>query len=493
MRLIEPEYLLADPAAGTTLAHHAVLVDGERIVAVGPAAALAHRATDTLELPGTLLMPGLVNAHQHGRGISQLQLGFPDDRLEPWIARRLKRGAPDPYALTLLAAAEMLRNGVSCAVHANYSYGSGDYEAEARASLDAYLDAGLRVTFCVGAMDRGMLVYPGHDETAFLGGLPTAVRTRATGSRAQPYAGGAAATIALMRRLQADYGAHPLVTLAYGPAGPQWVSDPLMKALAADARDHGLGLHLHLLESPTQAAMCAKLYPGGSVVRHLAGLGALGRHTTLAHCVHLDTPDIEEIARSGATVAHNPGSNLRLSNGFAPTPELLRAGVPVAIGTDNCAMTDDEDLLGELRLADLLARRAPSVERGRRRAARLLDMVTGAGARAAFVDDGLGRIEPGRWADLTALDLGRITSPCLDADTSLLEAVAQRARGGDVVMTMVAGSPRFRDGALTGLDLPAIRRAAALSAGRSRPADAEDAAEAAEALAEALRALYRPS
>lgn len=487
-RLIRPDWLLAD-AADEPRAGWSVLVRDERVEAVGPDAALAQRADEVMALPGTLLMPGLVNAHQHGRGISQLLLGYPDDRLEPWIAQRRARGAPDPGPLTALAALDMLANGTSCAVHANYSYGSGDYEAECRASIEAYLAAGLRVTFCVGAMDRGELVYPGLDADALLAGLsPSAARfVRRAGP--PPYAGDAAATIALMRRLQADYGGEPLLTLAYGPAGPQWVSDGLLAALARDAAEHGLGLHLHALESPTQARLARRLHPEGTM-RALARLGALGPRTTLAHCVHAQADDIEVLARHGASVVHNPGSNLRLANGIAPVPELQAAGVNVALGTDNCALTDDEDLLAELHLADLLARRGPS-EVPRDRARRLLATCTRAGARAAFVEDRCGRIAPGLQADLVVLDLSRIEGAYRDPDISLPEAVAHRALGRDVVMTMVAGQVRYRAGTWPGLDADAVRAAAARTAAANRLAPAPEAAEAAAALRDGLRALYR--
>ncbi|HRP96477.1 MAG TPA: amidohydrolase family protein [Rhodocyclaceae bacterium] len=488
MRLIRPAFLLADSAHGTVHERWSVLVDGARIAAIGPDAAFSSGQLDVLELPGALLMPGLVNAHQHGRGISQLLLGYPDDTLEPWIARRLARGAPDAGALTRLAAVEMLGNGVTCTVHANYSYGSGDYEAEARAALEAYIETGLRVTFCVGALDRGAPLYPGHDEATFVAALTPAARSLLRQPRPQPYAGDATATIALMRRLQSDFGGHPLVTLAYGPAGPQWVSDTLMAALARDANDHGLGLHLHLLESPAQAAVANRLYPDGTLA-HLERLGVLGPLTALAHCVHVGPADIDVIARRGATVVHCPGSNLRLANGIAPVAELVAAGVPVALGTDNCAAADDEDLLGELRLADLIARRPPNTHRDN--AAQLLARVTATGARAAFVGDRVGRIAPGWCADLTALSLARIEGAYRDPDTTLVDAVAQRARGADVVMTMVGGRLRHHDRRPVDLEVDAIRTAAAATARAHRLAPTTDAAAAAT-LAEALRRLCRP-
>lgn len=488
--LIRAAGLLADPESGTIAQPGAVLVEDGVVRAVGESALREEQEVECLDLGDAILMPGLVNAHQHGRGLSQVLLGYPDDHLEPWIARRHARGAPDPYALTRLAAANMLRNGVTATVHANYSYGSGDYAAEARAALRAYIDAGLRVTFCVGAMDRGFMAYPGQDEAALLAGLPDIARARLSAPRQNPYAGDAAATIALMRELQAEFAGHPLVTLAYGPSGPQWVSDTLMAALAADALERGLGLHLHLLESPAQKAVAASLYPEGCA-RHLKQLGALGPHVVLAHCVHVTPEDIALIADSAAVVVHNPGSNLRLANGRAPVADMLDAGVAVALGTDNCALLDDEDLFAELHLADGLMRLSGMAPIGADRARRLLSMLTVNGGRACLSSGATGRIEPGAKADLIAVSTRRFLGAWCDPDTSLLEALAFRARGEDVVLTMVDGKVCQREGELTALALDTVVEAAAETAQKHRRAFGPGAAETAEALAAALARLNR--
>lgn len=262
----------------------------------------------------------------------------------------------------------------------------------------------------------------------------------------------------------------------------------MLRALVRDAAEHGLGLHLHALESPTQASITRKLYPEGAL-RGLARRGVLGPRTTLAHCVHLEPDDVTVVAESGASVVHNPGSNLRLSNGIAPLAALLAAGVQVALGTDNCALSDDEDLLAELHLADLLAR-LPTAPSGDMDPGQLLGMVTMVGARAAFVGDRCGRVAPGFQADLVALRLERVEGPYRDPDTSLVAAVAARARGQDVALTMVAGEVRYRDGCWPGVDVVAARSAGAATAAAHRQAPGTGAADLSRALREGLRALY---
>ncbi len=475
--ILEPGLLLAtaDPA---DLQHGvAIAVRGGRIAAIDGSETLRARWPNARiePLPGCLVLPGLVNAHQHGRGISQIQLGYSDDLLEIWINSRRGRGRLDPYPIAKLAALEMLANGTTTTVHANYAYGSGDYEAEVRAALRAYDEVGIRVTMCIGAMDRGLVVYPPH-ETAFLAGLPAELRQWLGAPGPPLYAGDGAATVALMDRLLADYADHPRIRFCYGPAGPQWVSDRLMRQLVADAEAKALGLHLHALESPAQSAALGELHPDGTIA-HLDSLGALTARTVLAHGVWAGPGDIEMIARRDAIVVRNPGSNLRVRSGIAPLADYLEGGVRVAIGTDNTGLADDEDLLMELRLADLLARPADWLGAAPPATADLLAMATVNGAAAAQLAPEVGTLEPGSTADLTAVSLDRVRTPYLDPDMPILEAFLARARGADVRLTMVDGRILYRDGAWIGTDRDeAMEHAARAAAAARRPQDSGDIA-----------------
>ncbi len=484
MLILEADYIVTD-AASPVIAGGAVAICADRIVASGAAADIrrAYPAAEVTSLGRACLMPGFINAHQHGRGLSQIQLGFPDDDLEPWIARRRSRGAPDAYALTRLAALQMLENGVTATLHANYSYGSGDYEAELRASIRAYEETRLRATICVGYADRGGLVYPPADEAGFVGTLSPEVRKLLRG--AKPAYLPLAATLDLMARLTAEYDGHPTIRFAYGPAGPQWVSDEAWRALAADAKARGLGIHFHLLESPAQAACAKALYPEGAFSR-LEALGVFEAEVSAAHFVYGTADDIAEAARLGLTIVTNPGSNMRLGNGAPPIAAMLDAGVRLALGTDNCALDDNEDYLSELRLGRLLGRTAALSNAEQLRA--FCAVGTESGARAAFLPD-TGRIEPGYKADLVALDLSTARGAYLDPETSVFEAVMARGTGRDVVITMVGGRVLYRNGRLTEADMGEARRLAEKTAAETRSTSADR--EAAGEFAEALRSHYR--
>jgi 5-methylthioadenosine/S-adenosylhomocysteine deaminase len=348
-----------------------------------------------------------------------------------------------------------------------------------RAELRAYDEIGLRITMCVGAMDRGTLVYPPH-EACFLAGLPDDLKKWLLRPGAPAYAGSADATIALMERLQSDFRNNPRIRLCYGPAGPQWVSEQLWIALGRDAADKGLGIHLHALESPAQRDAATELFPNGAF-DWLDRLGVMSARTVIAHGVWVNHADMEIMARADVTVVRNPGCNIRMRNGIAPLARYLQHGVRVAIGTDNVSLSDDEDLLSELRLAGHLAREPdwngpppPGTEQ-------LLTMITANGAIAAQWSSDIGAIEPGKRADLAAISLKRTRLPMLDRDMPLMEAFLTRAQGRDVRLTMVDGRILYQDGKFRGFDLNEIEQAAVQSAlGARRPRDASDHGRTAE-------------
>lgn len=471
--IVQGRYVATQP--GALLADAAVVVEKEKITFVGPVSECRAKWPDAeiYDFPDAIITAGLVNAHQHGRGLSQIQLGYQDDYLESWIAGRRGRGRLDSEKITRLAAARMLANGVTTTIHANYSYGTGDYEQELRAQIAAYLSTGLRSTVCVGAMDRGALVYPPH-ESCFMAGLTSELRDWLSRPGNLAYCKDAASTVELMHRLRADFAGEPLVRMCYGPAGPQWVTDDTFRVLAKDAARHGIGLHLHALESPAQRDAARELFPEG-VFQHLEKLGVLNERCVVAHGVWVDEKGIEVLARTGATVVRNPGCNLRMRNGIAPLARYLRAGIRVAIGTDNCSMQDDEDLLSELRLAGGLGREADWHGARPPSAQDLLQMATVNGAVAAQFGAECGILEPGRLADIAVFSLGRTTQPYLDPDMPILDAFMARGQGSDALLTMVGGEVHYLNGEYTKIDIDKIEADAASIAlaarGPDTPAD----------------------
>jgi 5-methylthioadenosine/S-adenosylhomocysteine deaminase len=463
-----------------------VLVRDGVVVATGPAA--ERPGAEILDLGDTVLLPGFVNAHQHGRGLSQALLGYRDDRLEAWGNRRRKRGAPDPFALVRLAALRMLANGITATLHANWSYG-GDLGEELHATLRGYDAAGMRAAVMIGVADRGALVYPGAlDEDAFLGGLDPSLRALAGTLTRHPFPSTASAAGAIHDRLAAEWRGHPRVSLGFGPAGPQWVSDALFAGTAAAARERDVPLHFHLLESPAQARACAALYPEGTM-RRLAALGVLDGNVSAAHGVFCTPDDMAVMAENGTALVANPGSNLRLGCGVPDYAAIRAAGVAIALGGDDCELNDDRDPWGELRLLATLAGSRATASPPAPAAEERLAMATEAGARAMGLGGRIGRIAPGFAADIVALDPKPAASPWCDPDMPLLDLLMARASGRDVRMTMVAGQVLYRDGTFPHLQLADAEQAAVDAAILARRHPTRDP-EAVEALGRALLAAY---
>ena len=456
------------PAAGAAwIEDGALLVGDGRIRDGGSRTEIVARwpQAPVTELGHAAILPGFVNAHQHGRGISQMLLGYADDALEPWIAGRRRHGPPDIYAVTRLAAEAMLANGVTATLHANYAYGSGDYEQELDATIRAYADSGLRATLCVGYQDRGYRVYPGSDGMQH-DDVPSIV----------PYAGSLNATFRLMDRLQTRWAGTTTLSFAFGPAGPQWVSDEAWRALAADAVERQCGLHFHLLESPAQARACRVLYPEGTLAR-LGSLGVLDARASCAHGVYLGEADLRVARDYGLVIVANPGSNLRLFNGMPPLASILAAGCTLAVGTDNCALSDDEDYLRELRLATVAARR-PGIEGEGPSADQALAVATLNGGQAAFLPQNSGVLEDGAPADLVAIGLDRIVGEGATPPIELLDLVMGRGHGCDVVLTMTAGEIRYRAGEADRQRLEHWRSLAARSVSTRSEAEAAESVAA---------------
>lgn len=441
-RVFRADWVLPRQGA-VPLSDGAVAVDVTgRIKAVGPARDLLTGMCPIEDLGPAVLMPGLVNAHQHGRGISLLLMGYPDMPLEPWIAGRRRHGPPDIYAVTRLAAEAMLSNGVTATLHANYTYGSGDYEAELRAQIDAYRDAGLRATICIGLQDRGALVYPDVAEAEAVARFSDTASSALAVQSGPSWMADFEAAADLMTRLERDFGGSPLIRFAWGPAGPQWVGDDTWRKLVQDAGARGIGIHFHLLESPAQSASARRLFPEGTLA-HLRTLGVFAGRTSCAHAVHMTTEDRAIAAGEGLVAVLNPGSNMRLYNGAPDVRALRQAGVALAVGTDNCALSDTEDLLSELRLTVALGR-APATGAEPLPEGAPLAMVTETAGGAAFLDEGSGVLAPGMPADLCAFALDGVVGGLPVEPKQLEELVVARASGRSCVLTVVAGKVAYR-------------------------------------------------
>lgn len=428
----------------------AVLVDGQQVEAVGGYSDLAARAPDARVLGSErhMVIPGLINSHSHGRGVSSFQLGALDDALELWILTRRGQRPVAAYWDTLLATTHLVESGVTCALHSQTTRNPGAYEEELDGTLGAYQDAGMRVALAADIRWRYNFVYEPDESFAAL--LPPPLRADferyLQGFQTVRLERCCAAFDALARRVGLRGPRHRLL---YGPVALQWAGDDDVRTLARRAAEAGAGLHIHVQESPYQKEWGPRTY-GHSVVAQLHALGALGPRTTLAHCVWLSDRDLDLMAESGASYAHNPSANLRLKSGISPVIRARDRGVNVALGTDSMTINDDDDFLQEMRLAAKL-HRLPGIDEPDLTSRDVLRMATTNGRRVVLFDD-VGELRPGGPADLVLLRLDGMLDALHEPGFDPADLLLYRGRREHVDTVLVAGEVLLENGRLTRLD-----------------------------------------
>lgn len=394
--------------SGDVLENNSVIIDQGKIIDILPTTALAerYRPANLVDLPEQVLLPGLINLHTHAA--MSLLRGFADDLpLMTWLEHHIwpaeKRALSERFVHdgTLLGCAEMLAGGVTC---------FSDMYFYPRAAADAVVQSGMRANL-------GILVLE----------FPTAYA-----SDADDY---------LLKGLEArdSWRSNPLLTTSLAPHAPYTVGNRSFEKIMTYAEQLGLGIHTHLHETAGEIAQSLEQY-GIRPMQRLAELGVLGPGLVAAHCVHVDEQEMDLLAEYGCHVAHCQTSNLKLASGIAPIASMKQRGVSVGIGTDGAASNNRLDVFAEMRLAALLAKGSTG-NAAALPAKTVLQMATLDAARALGLDDRIGSIEIGKYADLTAV---RIADPeilpCFDPVSHLVYVTGRE----HVTHTWVAGDLRYQ-------------------------------------------------
>ncbi|QDQ25190.1 TRZ/ATZ family hydrolase [Chitinimonas arctica] len=413
---LHPRWLIPVEPRGTVLENHALVIEGERIVAILPSesARLQFPAAEQLALPEHALLPGLINLHAHSA--MSLLRGLADDlALMEWLNEHIwpaeKQHVSDEFVYdgTLHAMAEMLRGGTTT-VNDMYFY----HEAVARAGIAS----GMRTVVGCSILE-----------------FPTAY-----GLHADDY---------LSKALTAReaFRGESLVDFMLAPHAPYTVSDQTFGKIVTLADQFDMGIHCHIHETRDEIDGSLKQY-GVRPLERLRALGLLSPRLIAAHMVYADDGEIALLAEHGVHIAHNPASNLKLASGFARVTAMQQAGINVGIGTDGAASNNRLDLLGDLRLAALLAK-AESANPTALNAAAALETATLAGARALGQANRIGSLVVGKQADVIAIDLSALeTQPLFDPISQIVYAAGRE----QVSHVWVAGRCLLRQGELTTLD-----------------------------------------
>ncbi len=370
--IVAPRWLIPVEPANEVLLNHALVVAEGRILAVCPAAEARETwpATEWLERPDHVLIPGLINAHTHAA--MNLLRGYADDlplerwlgehiwpAEQRWVNREFVRDGAD------LAALEMVRGGTTC-FQDMYMFPD---EVGAAAA-----EAGMRAVVSMIVIEAPTAWADNVDEYLSKG---LAVHDR--------------------------YKDHALVKTAFGPHAPYTVSDESIQRILTLANQTETTIQMHVHETEQEVAD-AEQNNGKRPLTRLDELGALTPQLNAVHMTQLTDQEISLLAERGVHVIHCPESNMKLASGICPVAKLVAAGVNVALGTDGAASNNDLDMFGEMRSAALLAKLA-SGNASAVPAATALQMATLNGARALGMDDEIGSLTPGKSADLVCVDL----------------------------------------------------------------------------------------
>lgn len=417
------------------------------IVEVGPYPALAakYQPDDVIGSAEHVVLPGFVNSHHHV-GLTPFQLGSPDYPLELWFASRMAARDVDPYLDTLYSAFEMIESGITTVQHLHgLRIGPASRVlVVAEQVLKAYQDIGMRVSYSFALRDQNRLVYEADED--FVKRLPPHIAPELAAwlrTQAIPIE----AHLSMFTDLWERWNTEARMRIQLAPANLHWCSDEALKALHEHAVKYGVGMHMHLLETPYQKEY-AQRRTGKTAMRFLYDLGFLGPHLTLGHGVWLTEDDIDLAVETGTMVCHNASSNLRLRSGVAPLNHLAARGVRVALGLDEAGINDDRDMLQEMRLV-LRLHRVPGMDDGVPTSPQVFQMATENGALTTGFADQIGTLEPGKAADVVVMNWRHIAYPFLHPDTAVIDAVLHRGKSSGVETVLVAGEPVLRDGAFT--------------------------------------------
>lgn len=397
-----------------------VAVEDAKIASVGTARPQGE-FDRVVDCTGKVLMPGLVNAHTHvpmallrGYGGGHDLQHWLNDWIFPAEAKLDDRCVAAGAALGL---AEMIASGTTCIA---------DMYMHTGVIAKTILEAGISANLSCGGLYFG-------DPADFSPESCNDCKNQIALTEEWHGAGDG--------RILADASIH----------GEYTSSAPLWQWMADYAQKHGLGMHVHVSETRKEHEECKGRNGGLTPIQVLDRYGVWENGGHAAHCVWVTDEDMEIMRKKNITAVHNPVSNLKLASGVARVPELLKAGVNVALGTDGVASNNSHDLFEEIKLAAIL-HKGTTGDPTAVSAFQALSMATANGARALGRDAGV--VAPGKIADLILVDFtAENLFPCHDVPENLVYS----ANGSNVVMNMARGKIIYENGAFLTLDMDRIR------------------------------------
>jgi len=412
-----------------------ILINNGYIEAIGDHIEIAeHEEVRVIDLSGKMVIPGLINAHSHSYANMVKGMGevLP---LEPWMYYAMLVGKMTLEQLRVAASLQVIEN-IRTGCTAFVDHIARDFVGMDTV-MDVYDRTGIRAALAPMIGDLG------YTETLPpLSGERTKVVPGAGGRKPQEILDECEALV------KKWHGHDNRLSIMIGPSGPQRCSDELLQGSYELAKKYNLGFHTHLLETRIQAQTATEFW-GKGMVEHLAELEVLSTQASLAHAVWLTDKEIEVIAEYGASVVHNPMSNLTLGSGVAPLSKYIDSGINIALGSDGSNCGGSQSIIKSMQLAAVLPRISNPDYRKWPSAETVFRMGTLGGATVLGAADELGSISVGKLADLVAIDLAQTTyQPLQDPVSQLVHG--ETGQGVDLVM--VGGKILMEEGRLTTID-----------------------------------------
>jgi 5-methylthioadenosine/S-adenosylhomocysteine deaminase len=398
-----------------------VAIKGGRIVAVDDTAAIDrnYASREVVDATGKVVIPGLINGHTHVP--MTLFRGLADDLdLQEWLTKYIfpaeAKNVTEEFVRVgaRLGLAEMIRGGTT-------TYCDMYYFEDAVA--DETFKAGMR-----GVLGETVIDFPVADNK--------------TNEEAMAY----------VEKFVSHWKGNALIIPAIAPHAPYTVSEDHLKAIRAFSDRTGAPIVTHISETKREVDDSLKA-KGASPIDYLNRIGFLNNRVIAAHVVWPSEEELGLLKKLGVGIVHNPQSNMKLASGVAPVPEMLRADLPVGLGTDGAASNNDLNLWEEMDTAAKLHKlisKDPKVVT----AAEAFEMATIRGARALHLEKEIGSIEKGKRADLVVVDLDDLNqTPFYNIYSDLVYAT----KAADVRTVIVEGRVIMRDRRLLTLNEATIK------------------------------------
>jgi 5-methylthioadenosine/S-adenosylhomocysteine deaminase len=419
-------YVVTMDAQRRVIENGAIAVLGDHIAAVGPRVEIerAWQAKQRIDRPDGILIPGLINTHTHAP--MSLFRGIADDlKLQDWLEKFIfpaeAKNVDREFVRwgTRLACLEMALSGTTTYVDMYYFE---DTIAETTK------EAGLR-----GVLGETVIGFPAPDYKT------------------------PQATLAATEKYLRAFANDPLIVPAIAPHAIYTNSDETLKASRALANRFHAPLVIHLAETRKENDDAVAKY-GKTPTAALDSMSVLTGWTIAAHGVWLSDADLKIIKARGVGLAHNPSSNMKLASGVAPVIKILALEIPIGLGTDGVAgSNNDVDMFEEMDLAAKL-QKVTTGDPQALPAEQALAMATILGARAIRLDDKIGSLEKGKRADIVSV---RLDAPHAAPMYNVYSQLVYALKSSDVADVMVNGRPIVRDRKMLTLDQSTVMAKAA--------------------------------